>query len=71
MPATSVRSDFILLIWNNYVTLLNLRQLVLLLKNMRIALDNIERNGEEAASERHAFILELYKEMQGPVLMRD
>ncbi|KAJ5517892.1 Cytochrome P450 E-class CYP52 [Penicillium expansum] len=30
-----------------------------------------KKNGEEAASERHAFILELYKEMQDKVLVRD
>ncbi|OQE24807.1 hypothetical protein PENFLA_c009G03510 [Penicillium flavigenum] len=38
---------------------------------VQLALDDMEKNGEEAASERHAFILELYKEMQDPVLVRD
>ncbi|KAL2699682.1 hypothetical protein AAEP93_009657 [Penicillium crustosum] len=38
---------------------------------VQLALDDMEKNGEEAASERHAFILELYKEMQDKVLVRD
>ncbi|KAJ5958206.1 uncharacterized protein N7479_005356 [Penicillium vulpinum] len=38
---------------------------------VRLALEDMEKNGEEAASEKHAFILELYKEMQDPVLVRD
>lgn len=38
---------------------------------VQLALDDMEKNGEESASERHAFILELYKEMQDKVLVRD
>ncbi|CAG8900248.1 unnamed protein product [Penicillium egyptiacum] len=38
---------------------------------VQLALDDMEKNGEEAASEKHAFILELYKEMRDPVLVRD
>ncbi|KAJ6105342.1 Cytochrome P450 E-class [Penicillium sp. IBT 18751x] len=35
------------------------------------ALKDMEKNGEEAASERHPFIIDLYKELQDPVGVRD
>ena len=35
------------------------------------ALKDKDKNGEEAASERHPFILDLYRELQDPVLVRD
>lgn len=35
------------------------------------ALKDKDENGEELASERHPFILDLYKELQDPVLVRD
>ncbi|KAJ5442872.1 Cytochrome P450 E-class CYP52 [Penicillium cf. griseofulvum] len=38
---------------------------------VQFALDDMEMNGEEAASERHAFILELYEDMLDPVRVRD
>ncbi|CAG8058938.1 unnamed protein product [Penicillium salamii] len=38
---------------------------------VQLALKEMEQNGEEAASEKYAFIIELYKEMQDPALVRD
>lgn len=35
------------------------------------ALKNMDENGEESASERHPFILDLFKELQDRVLVRD
>jgi len=35
------------------------------------ALKDKDENGEESASERHPFILDLFKELQDPVLVRD
>lgn len=35
------------------------------------ALRDMKENGEEAALERHSFILELYKELNDPILVRD
>jgi cytochrome P450 len=35
------------------------------------ALKDRDENGEESASERHPFILDLFKELQDPVLVRD
>ena len=35
------------------------------------ALKDKAENGEEVATERHPFILDLYKELQDPVLVRD
>ena len=37
---------------------------------VQLALNDVGKNGE-AANEKHAFILELYKEMQDPELVRD
>jgi len=38
---------------------------------VQLALDDLRMNGEDAASEKHAFILDLYKALQDPVLVRD
>jgi cytochrome P450 len=38
---------------------------------VQLALEDMKNNGEEAASKKHAFILDLYKELQDPVLVRD
>jgi cytochrome P450 len=38
---------------------------------VQLALEDMENNGEEVALEKHAFILDLYKELQDPVLVRD
>lgn len=38
---------------------------------VQVALEDMEINGEEAASEKHAFILDLYKELQDQNLVRD
>ena len=35
------------------------------------ALKDKDEHGEESASERHPFILDLFKELQDPVLVRD
>jgi cytochrome P450 len=35
------------------------------------ALKDMKENGEEAAQEHHPFILDLYKELQDPILVRD
>lgn len=35
------------------------------------ALQDMKKNGEEVASERHAFIIDLYQELQDPILVRD
>ncbi|CAG7925900.1 unnamed protein product [Penicillium olsonii] len=38
---------------------------------VELALKEMEQSGEEAASKKYAFIIELYKEMQNPALVRD
>lgn len=38
---------------------------------VQLALEDMKNNGEEAASEKYAFIVDLYKELQDPVLVRD
>jgi hypothetical protein len=35
------------------------------------ALKDMKENGEEAAFEHHPFILDLYKELKDPILVRD
>ena len=37
---------------------------------LQLALDDIETNGEEAASEKHAFMLDIYKDLQDLILVR-
>ncbi|KAI9677287.1 MAG: hypothetical protein M1829_002629 [Trizodia sp. TS-e1964] len=38
---------------------------------VQLALEDMKNNGEEAASEKYAFIIDLYKDLQDPVLVRD
>lgn len=38
---------------------------------VRLALEDMEKNGEPAAFERHAFIIDLYKELRDPALVTD
>ncbi|KAH8821917.1 cytochrome P450 [Xylogone sp. PMI_703] len=38
---------------------------------VQLALEDMEKNGEEEASQRHPFILDLYKNMRDPALVRD
>ncbi|KAE8146091.1 cytochrome P450 [Aspergillus avenaceus] len=40
-------------------------------KFVQLALDDMVKNGEHSASETHAFIIDLYKELRDPVLVRD
>ncbi|KAJ5318688.1 Cytochrome P450 E-class CYP52 [Penicillium atrosanguineum] len=41
------------------------------MKFVQLALKDMEENGEKAASERYAFIIDLYREMKDPSLVRD
>lgn len=38
---------------------------------VQLALEEMKQNGEKAAADKYAFIVELYKEMQDPELVRD